>query len=326
MPFGLGLGLGLGAPGGGEATPAPTVPVLIGSRGAFVLNGQAAELRAVRRMTAAAGSFALTGNAAGVAAARMVTAAAGSFALTGNATAPIVAPYVANAWDFNEATPDYLTRATDFVGNADAYTGTFSCWFRRDAQGTVDRILASESNFVRIQLASNNTLNFLFNSPTSEQFQFTSTGTYLSSATWRWIGASWNMNFAAGNKIIHVYDDAGAIAGSNTDAAAAFMVDYTRVGWAVASSLGGLSPLNGCLSEVFFAPGQFIDLSIAGNRAKFISGGKPVYLGPDGSTPLGVVPLLYLRNPAATCNVNSGSGGNMTISGAPAVASTSPSN
>lgn len=85
MPVGLGLGLGLGAPGGGEATPAPTVPVLIGSRGAFVLNGQAAELRATRKLVAEAGAFALTGNAAGARAARLVTAEAGSFALTGNA-------------------------------------------------------------------------------------------------------------------------------------------------------------------------------------------------------------------------------------------------
>jgi hypothetical protein len=132
------------------------------------------------------------------------------------------------------------------------------------------------------------------------------------------------LNAAAGAKVIHVYDDAGIVAGSKVDASAAFMADYTRIGWGVAAAASGANAFNGALAEVFFAPGQFLDLSVQANREKFILGGRPVSLGADGSTPLGVVPLLYLKNPAASCGVNSGSGGDFTIMGAPAVASTAP--
>jgi len=214
---------------------------------------------------------------------------------------------------------------TDFTGNADAYTGTFSCWFRRDSAGTTDTFIGSEGNTVRIRIQAANTLNFSFIGPAAETFQFTSTGTYLSSPLWRWIGASWNLNAIAGAKVIHIYDDAGVIAGSKTDASAAFMVDYTRTSHAVASAVPVGSTFNGCLSELFFAPGQFIDLSVLANREKFIIAGKPVSLGADGSTPLGSTPLVYLKNPAPTAGVNSGSGGDFTIMGSPAVASNGPS-
>ena len=156
------------------------------------------------------------------------------------AQAPTVTPpFHAHAVDFTEATPDYLTRATDFAGNADAYTGTFSCWFRRDGQDTADTFVGSEGNTVRIRFQAANTLNFSFIGPGAETFQFTSTGTYLTSATWRWIGASWNLNAAAGAKVIHIYDDAGIIAGTPIDASAAFMVDYTRVGHGIATAMPG---------------------------------------------------------------------------------------
>jgi hypothetical protein len=48
------------------------------------------------------------------------------------------------------------------------------------------------------------------------------------------------------------------------------------------------------VADVYFAPGQFLDLSIPGNVAKFISAGKPVDLGSDGSTPTGIAPLVFL--------------------------------
>lgn len=65
----------------------PVVYTMTASGGSFALTGQAAALRAQRRLLAAQGSLALTGQAAALRAQRRVTAAQGSFALTGQAAA-----------------------------------------------------------------------------------------------------------------------------------------------------------------------------------------------------------------------------------------------
>jgi len=50
------------------------------------------------------------------------------------------------------------------------------------------------------------------------------------------------------------------------------------------------------LAELYFAPGQLLDLSIAEDREKFRSAaGETVDLGVTGSIPTGVVPLVYLH-------------------------------
>lgn len=60
----------------------------------------------------------------------------------------------------------------------------------------------------------------------------------------------------------------------------------------------------GSMSEYFFAPNEFIDLSIEANRLKFrTAGGLPEDLGADGSTPLGAQPAVYLPDGDPTDNV-----------------------
>lgn len=72
------------------------------------------------------------------------------------------------------------------------------------------------------------------------------------------------------------------------------------------------------LGEAYFAPGQFLDFTVAANRRKFnqFVGGLllPVSLGTDGSLPTGVAPIIYLHldngEAASNFNLNRGSGGN----------------
>jgi hypothetical protein len=49
--------------------------------------------------------------------------------------------------------------------------------------------------------------------------------------------------------------------------------------------------------------------------SSFASGGKPISLGSDGSTPTGSAPVFYLKGDGNGFNVNSGTGGNFTITG-----------
>lgn len=85
-------------------------------------------------------------------------------------------------------------------------------------------------------------------------------------------------------------------------------------------------------ADLFFAPtASFVDLSVLANRRKFITpSGGAVYLGSDGSSPLGVQPPVFLTvtaggqaNSANTFAGNNGSGGAFAITSGPLTLSTS---
>jgi hypothetical protein len=84
--------------------------------------------------------------------------------------------------------------------------------------------------------------------------------------------------------------------------------------------------LNADIAEVFIH-NTSINPTVEANRRKFITAAKkPVFLGANGSLPLGVQPLIYLSGPASTFHINKGSGGNFTVNGGGlADAATSPS-
>lgn len=234
---------------------------------------------------------------------------------------------VGNAVDF-DGTNDYLTRGAGLTGAADATTGILSCWIRLDGGDAADQFLLADSNvdgYVNRNSANKFRIGLtgVGGSPT---FIFDTTSTYTASATWLHILASWNTNFIAGNKLSHLYVNDVSNKTVASDSGGAFTVDYTKADWGIGGQVGGSGKFNGCMTEFYFAPGQFLDFSNSTNRRKFISAiGKPVDLGVDGSTPTGSAPIIYLNNPAATFGTNKGTGGNFTITGTLDPASTSPS-
>jgi hypothetical protein len=91
-----------------------------------------------------------------------------------------------------------------------------------------------------------------------------------------------------------------------------------------------LNALDGCLAEMYFAPGRYLDFSIESNRRKFISAtGKPRFLGSNGAAPTGTAPALYLSvvkgAAVSTFATNKGTGGSFAVTGTPVIGSTSPS-
>lgn len=239
------------------------------------------------------------------------------------------ATYTANAVDF-DGTNDYLKKLTDFTGNADSKTGIFSAWARFDAgDSTTLEMLNNLTNPVNIFRNSANKFNFNFTSTAgASSFIYKSVASYTAGATWYNVLSSWDTNHAAGAKVAQLYINDVSDCTVTLDADAAFDIAYASTTWSLATNVNslGTSNFNGCLSEIYFAPGQYLDFSSSSNRRKFISAtGKPVNLGTDGSTPTGTAPILYLKNAFGTVGTNSGTGGNMTIIGAPAACSTSPS-
>jgi hypothetical protein len=224
---------------------------------------------------------------------------------------------------------DYITRGASLNGAADSKSGILSLWIRFDVVS--GRIFCSATTLggsvVRfiLEVAGNSTLSLgAANSAGTNILQVNTVSTFSAGATWRHVLASWDLAAAATHLYINDVSD------KNTTTATNDTIDYTVADWAIGAAASGLLKMDGCLAEVYFAPGQFLDFSVEANRRKFISAlGKPVYLGTDGSLPTGTTPLVYQRladmEAIANFATNRGTGGDFTISGALTTGSTSPS-
>lgn len=239
-------------------------------------------------------------------------------------------PYPVNAADF-DGTNDYMLRGADLTGNADSSQFIFSCWFRMDGSDGVQKEIYNAGtlgNGISISRDSSNRISVdIYDSSGSKEVAFTSSSTsFTSSSTWHHLLISCDTNFSAGNKLKKMMIDGVSDIANITDSASAFNIDFTRTNHSIGATVAGGSRFNGCLAEVYFAIGSYLDVTTAPNLAKFRkANGKPENLGTDGSTPTGSQPIIYLKNAAASFNTNSGSGGNFSITGSLDTASSSPS-
>lgn len=233
-----------------------------------------------------------------------------------------------NAVDF-DGTNDYLTRGAGLTGAADSKQGTFSAWFRFDGgDGNSFIVFSSDTTLggggVRFFVQRTSAHQFAISGRNSAGGTIlsiaTTAGTYAASSTWLNVLVSWDLA-TAGARHIYINDVSDLTQTTFTNDT----MDHTLADWSVGATAGGSSKLDGCLAELFFHT-AYIDLSNSTNRRKFITAtGKPESLGSDGSLPLGVQPLIYLNNPAASFGTNKGTGGNFTINGTLDAASSSPS-
>lgn len=90
--------------------------------------------------------------------------------------------------------------------------------------------------------------------------------------------------------------------------------------------LGGSALMfNGDMAQFYFESDVYIDLSVAANRAKFISPtGRPVNMGPNGTVPTGSRPDFFLDGALAGWATNKGTGGGFTTVGTLTEAATRP--
>lgn len=222
------------------------------------------------------------------------------------------------AVDFNGASN--ATRTSDFTGLSDSSTGIFMCWVRNDT--TSNKIVITNGGGGGFAVALDTTIGISL-SASAASINITSSA--LSTGTWYQILAAWNTNFTSGNRIFQLYINDVANGTVSGDSGGAFQVDYTSGAWAVGSGTSGGQYYDGCMAEMYFAPGQYLDISVSANRRKFIGvDGRPVFLGTTGSLPTGVAPILYLRNPPASFGTNSGTGGDLLVSGTLTACSSSP--
>jgi hypothetical protein len=237
---------------------------------------------------------------------------------------PNVGTYTANAVKFDGSTT-YLSEAANLTGIANGKTGSASFWIRLDSSGAGPIVaILNSGGIAHLNISFGNAATNKFgvigrNSSGTTILALTTVLTYSPGITWYNILISWNLGTGATNLYVNNVSDANAVTVINDT------IDYATTGNVCdVGGNPGIGIINGALSEVWFDT-SFIDFSVSGNRAKFISGGLPVNLGSTGQTPTGSSPLLYLKNPASTFYTNSGTGGNFVTNGTLAIASSSPS-
>lgn len=232
-----------------------------------------------------------------------------------------------------DGTNDFMTRGAGLTNAADSKSGIFSCWVRIDGgDGAIRRIWGSSASaggaidFFRIALLAANTFQVVGDNSVGTAILVQESDTaYLAGTTWRHLLLSWDLATAAVHLYVNDVEDAGAGPTLTNDT-----IDYTSGDSSVGGNPDGNAKLDGCLAELYFAPGQYLDFSLVANRRKFISAnGKPVSLGSDGSFPTGTAPIAYfhLNDGQAVANFasNKGSGGDFSITGTLTTGTTSPS-
>lgn len=248
---------------------------------------------------------------------------------------------VVDAADF-DGTNDYMLKTTEFTGLSDSKKGIISIWIRKDGgDATAMRIFSNAngaSSSTRCEVTHNGSSfgtdnTFAIKLRNSSAYDDTANilymetlNTYTAGASWIHILASWDLATSA----YYLYINGTSDINTGNDLIVDDTIDYTLGRWAVGASGNGSFKLDSCLAELYFAPGQYLDISIASNRRKFISAsGKPVHLGTDGSLPTGTAPIVYLHlddgDAVANFATNRGTGGDFTITGTLDTASTSPS-
>lgn len=240
--------------------------------------------------------------------------------------------FTVDAADFDGT--DLLDRGGNLTSIADSKTGILSMWVRRD------QTASAETLFVTWASAAANIIQFsILASGSSSQTQlrlrmtdgndvtFNSSSGLTSTATWYHLLLSWQL---ASSSVFQEYID-DVDASGTPSGAADLAVDYDAAdSCRVCDDRFASTSFDGCVAELYFAPGQYLDFSVEANRRKFIdASGKPVDLGSDGSTPTGSQPILYLHlddaEAVANFATNAGTGGNFTITGTLATCASSPS-
>jgi hypothetical protein len=248
--------------------------------------------------------------------------------------------YVTAAVDF-DGSNDGVTHAGDLTGVAESKVGTFSGWIRLDGgDGSVQVILTNATNGgsgsahiefpagIAISRWSNNKIYVRTGDPSALGTVFVDTvNTYTASATWLHILASWDADQADAKQsllINGVSDKVVTLRQSITTA-------YQRGNdWGVGCWPEGSNGLkaNMCMADIWFDD-SYIDFTVQSNVEKFIIGGRPVFLGDDGSRPTGSQPALFFRRApgaaASTFGTNLGGGGSFSITGTLDECSSNPS-
>lgn len=202
--------------------------------------------------------------------------------------------------------------------NTSGTSGDF--WSGRDAGGT------TYCNISLANIGANASVTVTFKDAGLTQLLVMTNSIGFSLNAWHHIGVAADLTVAGARMImVDGVNDTSVTTFSNT---ANFAFDQcTNMGWG--NNRLGSAKIAGCLAEMYFAMGQYLDLTVGANIAKFYASGHPVDLGATGSTPTGSAPscLSHIATGTGVATdwaTNRAGTGNWTPSGTPALCASSP--
>ena len=210
---------------------------------------------------------------------------------------------------------DYFSQKTGLAVPTGA-NGMFSMWYRSDdtswhaTSQSMLTFVVGTTDVLALYTASSGRVTVRLNNDTATDTKaFEANGGALHTVgTWYHIVCAWTATGAT----IYINDALVAtFTYASLDMAGA---NITRV--AIGAKEGGPFPWKGDLAHVYVNLNQTLDLSVVGNRRKFISaGGSAVDLGGNGSVVTGTIPEFYFDGVAPSWG-NQGSVGAITLVGA----------
>jgi hypothetical protein len=228
----------------------------------------------------------------------------------GNATPP----YTANGVVFDGATWAWVLGA---MGASDTKVGSVSFWFWMKGGNATPQIFlqsttGGQNRFTISRDSSNRIAFFARDASGSTALSYTTAtadALTTSMTAYAHYCASWDL--ATG--VVHSYLN-GVSSVQGTPTTANLAIDYTGSQWSIGSANAGNTFFNGWIADFYLNFATAIDFSNATERQKFrSSGGAPVSLGANGSTPTGSQPRIFHSGDASTWHTNLGSGNGLTI-------------
>lgn len=202
-----------------------------------------------------------------------------------------------------DGTNDYLSRASDFTGNADGKTFTFSAWVWNTSSAQGD-FYKSSSRF-RIDITNSNLRITGQDSGANPILIYTSANfkSQVEIGTFYHVLMSIDLTNASNR---HVYINDVAITGGSFGTYTNANIDFTNTAHGIGENFKGR------LSHLYLDY-TYRDLSVEANRRLFITADRK----PAAKAGLvALSPILYLpMDDPTTAHINLGTGGNMTLNG-----------
>lgn len=243
-----------------------------------------------------------------------------------NLTAPLLATGFAVDAVIFDGTNDEMNRGGGLTGAADGKQGLVSAWINfQGGDGALQQIFSNTGGFFEFRKSADNTLRVAAADALGNGIlQINSSTTYTAASGWLPIAASWNLATGATHLFVGGVDveAAGAVATDEN-------IDYTRADWFFGNWDVSSARLNAFAAEMYFTT-TYLDISIPANLRRLRSSGrKPANPGASGALVTGTSPLVYFSvRPGQVASVfatNRGTGGDFAITGALAIAPSSPS-